>query len=82
MESTQSYLQSRTSSDPPTIFVGRVTRLIRLIGLLRSTNQPLTVDQLAVQLGVSRRTIFRDLKLMQQAGVAYTSVHGDRKSVV
>ncbi len=76
MESTQSYLQSRTPSDPPTIFVGRVTRLIRLIGLLRSTNQPLTVDQLAVQLGVSRRTIFRDLKLLQQAGVAYTSVSG------
>ena len=77
MESTQSYTQTRTpSSDPPTMVVGRVTRLIRLIGLLRSTNQALSVDQLAAQLGVSRRTIFRDLKLMQEAGVTYTSVPG------
>ncbi len=77
MESTRSYKQTGTSSsDPPTIFVGRVARLIRLIGLLRNTNQALSVDRLAVQLGVSRRTIFRDLKLMQQAGVAYSSVHG------
>ncbi len=77
MESTQVYNPTRTpSSDPPTVFVGRVARLIRLIGVLRNANQALNVDQLAGQLGVSRRTIFRDLKLMQQAGVAYSSVHG------
>lgn len=44
--------------------------------MLRSANQPLSADKLAVQLGVSRRTVFRDLKLMHQAGVAYTSVSG------
>ena len=70
-------MQTRTQTpDPPTIFVGRVARLIRLIGLLRNTNQALSVDQLAARLGVSRRTIFRDLKLMQQAGVVYSAVHG------
>ncbi|MEE9128568.1 MAG: WYL domain-containing protein [Phycisphaerales bacterium] len=77
MESTQTYQQRRRQSpDPPTIVVGRVARLIRLIGLLRSTTDAIKADELAVQLGVSRRTIFRDLKLMQKAGVTYTSVPG------
>ncbi len=77
MESTQTYQpRRRQSPDPPTVVAGRVARLIRLIGLLRSTNQALSVDQLATQLGVSRRTIFRDLKLMQEAGVTYSSVPG------
>ncbi len=33
--------------------VGRVARLIRLISLLRSTNQALSANQLAAQLGIS-----------------------------
>ncbi|MBN1343827.1 MAG: WYL domain-containing transcriptional regulator [Phycisphaerae bacterium] len=46
----------------------RPERLLRLLRLLRGGNAS-TVDQLANGLGVSRRTVFRDLNLLQLAGV-------------
>ncbi len=50
--------------------VGRVHRLLRLITVLQR-DEPNTTGGLLRELGVSRRTFFRDLKLLQEAGVPY-----------
>ncbi len=50
--------------------VSRVHRLIRLITLLQS-GRPRTVAELMEELGVSRRTLFRDLNMLEMAGVPY-----------
>jgi predicted DNA-binding transcriptional regulator YafY len=44
--------------------------LLRLIMLLES-GQSLTVSHLMAELGVSRRTVFRDLNMLAEAGVPY-----------
>ena len=46
----------------------RLTRLIELIVLLQS-GRSRNAQQLAAECGVSRRTVFRDLDLLRQAGV-------------
>lgn len=46
----------------------RVTRLLRLIALLQSRT-PWSASGLARELGVSRRTVFRDLNTLEEAGV-------------
>jgi predicted DNA-binding transcriptional regulator YafY len=46
----------------------RITRLLRLIGLLQS-GRGHNAHSLAVECGVSRRTVFRDLEIMRLAGV-------------
>ncbi len=48
----------------------RLKRLLRLIGILRSA-EPKTAEELARLLGVSRRTVFRDLDLLSEAGIPY-----------
>lgn len=50
--------------------VSRVHRLLRLITLLQS-GQPRSVAELMEELGVSRRTLFRDLNMLELAGVPY-----------
>ncbi len=50
--------------------VDRVHRLLRLITVLQR-DEPNTTAGLLKELGVSRRTFFRDLKLLQEAGVPY-----------
>jgi predicted DNA-binding transcriptional regulator YafY len=50
--------------------VGRVHRLLRLITVLQR-DEPNTTAGLMRELGVSRRTFFRDLKLLDEAGVPY-----------
>ncbi len=50
--------------------VGRVHRLLRLITVLQR-DEPNTTAGLLKELGVSRRTFFRDLSLLQEAGVPY-----------
>ncbi len=50
--------------------VNRIHRPLKLITLLRS-GRGLGVDSLAERLGVSRRTVFRDLKMLERAGVPY-----------
>lgn len=50
--------------------VSRVYRLLRLITMLQS-GQKYTVRQLAEELEVSRRTIFRDLNMLELARVPY-----------
>ncbi len=46
----------------------RVHRLLRMIALLQS-GRPFTADQLAEEVAVSRRTLFRDLNMLELAGV-------------
>lgn len=48
----------------------RVHRLLRLI-LLMQGPRPRTVNELAREIGVSRRTVFRDLNLLELAGIPY-----------
>lgn len=48
----------------------RVARLLRLIVLLQS-EQPMSAEDLTKHLGVSRRTLFRDLGMLEEAGVPY-----------
>ncbi len=54
----------------------RVLRLLKLITLLRS-GRDFVADGLAQELRVSRRTLFRDLKMLEQAGVPYRFDHGN-----
>jgi len=55
--------------------ISRVHRLIRLITLLQS-HLARSADELTLELGVSRRTLFRDLKLLEAAGVPYYHERG------
>jgi len=50
--------------------VSRIYRLLRLITLLQSGRR-FTVDELADELQVSRRTVFRDLNLLEMAHIPY-----------
>ncbi len=50
--------------------VSRVYRLLRLIALLQS-GRSYNADQLAEELEVSRRTVFRDLNMLEMARVPY-----------
>ena len=50
--------------------ISRIHRLLQLITLLQS-GQAKSVNDLLSELGVSRRTLFRDLKVLQLAGIPY-----------
>jgi len=56
--------------------VGKVSRMIQVLTALQS-GQRYAVDDLAKMLGLSRRTVFRDLEDLQKAGVP---CYYDRKS--
>ena len=49
---------------------GRGRRLVRLTDLLRSSAFGFTVQQLVDHFGVCRRTVFRDLHLLREAGIS------------
>ncbi len=49
----------------------RVERMLQLVQALQS-GRSLTADDLALSIGVSRRTIFRDLDVLNRAGIAYS----------
>jgi predicted DNA-binding transcriptional regulator YafY len=49
---------------------GRIHRLLRLITLLQS-GRAYRLDELMAELGVSRRTVFRDLNTLELAGIPY-----------
>ena len=55
--------------------ITRVHRLIRLITLLQASRAR-SAAELTEELGVSRRTLFRDLKLLEAAGVPYYHERG------
>jgi len=48
--------------------LSRIHRIVKLLGLLQSS-QGMHAGELATECGVSRRTIFRDLDALRQAGV-------------
>lgn len=50
--------------------VSRVYRILRLITLLQS-GRSFTPDELALELEVSRRTVFRDLNMLEMARIPY-----------
>jgi predicted DNA-binding transcriptional regulator YafY len=50
--------------------ISRLYRVLRLITLLHS-RRGYSVDQLAAELDVSRRTVFRDLNMLEQAHIPY-----------
>jgi len=50
--------------------VSRIYRLLKLITTLQA-GRALTANELAEELAVSRRTIFRDLKMLELAGIPY-----------
>jgi len=54
--------------------LARIQRLLRLIMSLQSGREQ-DADMLSAELQVSRRTIFRDLRLLEAAGVPYTFDH-------
>ena len=56
----------------------RVERLLKLIQALQ-TGRSFLVDELASLVGVSRRTVFRDLRLLEQAGMPYHYDRGSRR---
>lgn len=56
------------------MYVDRVVRLVKMITTLRSGRR-FDADALAAALGVSRRTVFRDLSLLQEAGIPYRFHH-------
>jgi predicted DNA-binding transcriptional regulator YafY len=53
----------------------RVSRLLTLVGLLKARGS-MTAEQLAGELGVSRRTVYRDVDVLAKAGVRLESAHG------
>ncbi len=50
---------------------GRLKRVLQLMRALQS-GPPSTPDELALRFGVSRRTVFRDLELLTEAGISNT----------
>jgi predicted DNA-binding transcriptional regulator YafY len=50
--------------------LGRVSRIIQILTTLQAGHS-YSVDDLAKIVGVSRRTVFRDLKELQAIGVPY-----------
>ncbi|WP_166831353.1 helix-turn-helix transcriptional regulator [Thalassoroseus pseudoceratinae] len=54
----------------------RLLRLLRIVRLLQS-GRPYTSTELAKESDVSQRTIFRDLQLLQRAGIVYSRDESD-----
>lgn len=52
----------------------RASRLLRLLDLLRSRRRPLTGARLAERLGVSLRTVYRDIAVLREQGA---DIEGD-----
>lgn len=50
--------------------ISRIYRLLQLITMLQRSSR-YTVDELARELGVSRRTVFRDLNMLEMAHIPY-----------
>ncbi|MBU0717294.1 MAG: WYL domain-containing protein, partial [Planctomycetes bacterium] len=56
----------------------RLERLLKIIQALQ-TGRSQATDELAKSIGVSRRTVFRDLELLREAGLPYTYDHETRR---
>lgn len=53
----------------------RVSRLLALVGLLQARGS-MTANELAAELGVSQRTVYRDVEVLTTAGVQLDAVQG------
>ncbi len=51
--------------------VSRIYRLLRLVTLLQNSTRAYTADELAEDLQISRRTVFRDLNALEMAHIPY-----------
>ena len=60
----------------------RASRLLRLLDLLRSRRRPLTGARLAERLGVSLRTVYRDIAALVRQGVPFRDAHEISGSLV
>ena len=61
--------------------LGRLVRILQLLNLICS-NPGQSASQLASQLGISRRTLYRDFKLLRTAGISLEiriGANGDRR---
>jgi proteasome accessory factor B len=54
----------------------KAVRVLKMAWLLQKSGR--TVDGLAEEFGVSRRTVYRDLRLMDEAGLPLVSQQSDR----
>ena len=63
------------------VFMTQLSRLISLLTLLRS-KRLLTATELAEKYGVSVRTIYRDIRKLEEAGVPVYSIEGRGYSLV
>ena len=61
------------------ITMTRTERLLELLQILRAQRYPITASTLSERLGISVRSLYRDIKTLQHQGVC---IEGDRKSVV
>lgn len=61
--------------------VSRVCRLLKLITTLKSGRR-FDADGLAGEMSVSRRTLFRDLGLLQEAGIPYRFIHDQQRYAI
>jgi predicted DNA-binding transcriptional regulator YafY len=59
-------------SQPAGLLAGRVARILRLLTVLRSSDGN-TVQSLSDRLGISHRTLYRDLNVLERAGVPIKS---------
>jgi predicted DNA-binding transcriptional regulator YafY len=59
-----------TPPSEPGLIAGRVARLIRLLAILQ-TGEYQSVESIGAKLSVSRRTVFRDLKVLERADVPF-----------
>src|SRR5665213_3334893 len=54
----------------------QITRVLKLVHLLKGRGR--TLQQLRAELGVTKRTIQRDIQVLEQAGFPVSSEHRDR----
>jgi len=50
--------------------MSRTHRLFELIGILRANRMPVTADHLARELGISPRSVYRDIETLRSSGAA------------
>jgi proteasome accessory factor B len=65
-------IQQGTLSERPGIMqTKRLSRILSLLQALQS-GQPVKIEDLAKRMGVNRRTVFRDLLLLEQGGIPFS----------
>jgi predicted DNA-binding transcriptional regulator YafY len=55
-------------------------RQLRLLALLEGRREGLEIDEAAAELGARRRTIYRDFRVLEDAGFPLASAHDGRRA--